>query len=74
MKTFSEIEIRLNIKRLASDKAKTIEGIYYFDEDTKSYLFCSNLRSSVNVMKQGKIKDVHYFKCTKSGNMTTEEV
>lgn len=66
----SEYGIKENIRKLAGEKNKTIEGVYYLDKGYNSYCFCVGLWDTANLIdKSEDIKNVHYFKCTKSGKL-----
>jgi len=69
-KTISEYGIKENIRKSASKENKTIEGVYYFDKYYNSYCFCVGLWNTANLIdKSEDLKNVHYFKCTKSGKL-----
>lgn len=68
--TISEYRIKENIRKLASEKSKTLEGVYFYDNSYNSYCFCVGVRNVAHLIDESKnIKDVHYFKCTKSGKL-----
>ena len=69
-KTISEFGIKENIRKLAGEKNKTIEGVYYYDNTYKSYCFSVGVWNVSHLIDRSEnIKDVHYFKCTKSGKL-----
>ena len=69
--TFEEIKREI-IHNFVENGEKKMEGMIYYDEALKSFLWCSDLRSVVLLMKIGKIDNISYFKITKRDGLKTE--
>lgn len=71
----SEYGIKENIRKSASEKGKTLEGVYFYDNDFRSYCFSVGVLNIASLLGRCEtIKDVQYFKCTKSGKMTVTRI
>ena len=69
---FNETQIRHNIIDCAMNKKKTIEGVYYYNKSDNSYLFAVGVLNVAHLISDNdNMKDIKYFKCTKSGNLKT---
>lgn len=66
--TKSEIEEKI------VEQKKSLEGVIYFDKDDESYTYSVDKYTLAHLLKYAKddrINDIIYFKCTKSGKLTT---
>ena len=69
--TKSEIEEKI------VEQKKSLEGVIYYDKDDESYTFSVDKYTLAHLMKwamDDRIKDIIYFKCTKSGKLTTTRI
>ena len=69
--TKSEIEEKI------VEQKKSLEGVIYYDKDDESYTFSVDKYTLAHLMKRAmddRIKDIIYFKCTKSGKLTTTRI
>ena len=69
--TFNEIKKEI-IHSFVANGEKKMEGMIYYDTSLKSFLWCSDLRSAVLLMKVNKIDNISYFKITKRDGLKTE--
>ena len=69
--TFDEIKREI-IHSFVANGEKKMEGMIYYDTTLKSFLWCSDLRSAVLLMKVNKIDNISYFKITKRDGLITE--
>ena len=69
--TFEEIKREI-IHNFVDNGEKKMEGMIYYDESLKSFLWCKELRSVVLLMKIGRIDKISYFKITKRDGLITE--
>lgn len=69
--TKSEIENKI------IEKGEKLEGVLYFDIEQDSYSYSIDKYTLAMLMKDvlnGTLKDMYYFKCTKSGKLTQQKV
>lgn len=69
--TFEEIKREI-IHSFVEKGEKKMEGMIYYDTSLKSFLWCSDLRSVVLLMKMNRIDNISYFKITKRDGLKTE--
>ena len=69
--TFDEIKREI-IHSFVENGEKKMEGMIYYDELLKSFLWCSDLRSVVLLVKMNRIDNISYFKITKRDGLITE--
>lgn len=69
--TYEEIKREI-IHSFVEKGEKKMEGMIYYDTSLKSFLWCSDLRSVVLLMKMNKIDNISYFKITKRDGLITE--
>lgn len=69
--TFNEIKKEI-IRSFVENGEKKMEGMIYYDTSLKSFLWCSDLRSVVLLMKINKIDNISYFKITKRDGLKVE--
>lgn len=68
---FDEIEAKI-IRSFVEGGEKRIEGMIYYDESLKSFLWCSDLRSVVLTVQNTKIDYIKYFRVTKRDGLKIE--
>ena len=69
--TFDEIKEKI-FRSFVENGEKKMEGMIYYDETLKSFLWCGDLRSIVLTMRNTKIDHIKYFKVTKREGLKTE--
>ena len=69
--SFDEIKTKI-IRRFVENGEKKMEGMIYFDETLKSFLWCGNIRSIVLTMQNNKVDHIKYFKITKREGLQIE--
>ena len=69
--TFDEIKEKI-FRSFVENGEKKMEGMIYFDESLKSFVWCGDLRSVVLTMQNKKIDRIKYFKITKRDGLKTE--
>ena len=73
--TLSKEAITVNIKKRASEGKRTLEGVIYFDTDYDSYVYTIGVYSIARLIRDNdNIKDLYYFKCTKSGKWEEQQI
>lgn len=65
-------QIITNIKELSKKRNKTLEGIIYYNNNFKSYVFSLGVRSIALVLAHDKPDTVTVFKCTATGKITLD--
>ena len=68
---FDEIEAKI-IRSFVEGGEKKMEGMIYYDESLKSFLWCNDLRSVVLTVQNTKIDCIKYFKVTKRDGLKVE--
>ena len=69
--TFDEIKEKI-FRSFVENGEKKLEGMIYYDESLKSFLWCGDLRSVVLTMQNTKIDNIKYFKVTKRDGLKVE--
>lgn len=69
--TFDEIKREI-IHVFHENGEKKLEGMIYYDPSLKSFLWGSDLRSVVLLVKMNRIDNISYFKITKRDGLITE--
>ena len=69
--TFDEIKAEI-FRCFVENGEKKMEGMIYYDPALKSFLWGSDLRSVVLLMKMNRIDNISYFKITKRDGLITE--
>ena len=69
--SFDEIKAKI-FRSFVENGEKKMEGMIYFDESLKSFLWCGDLRSVVLTMQNTKIDNIKYFKVTKRDGLKVE--
>ena len=69
--TFDEIKKEI-IHSFVENGEKKMEGMIYYDTSLKSFLWCSDLRSVVLLMKINRIDNISYFKIIKRDGLKVE--
>lgn len=69
--TFDEIKREI-IHSFVENGEKKMEGMIYYDPALKSFLWGSDLRSIVLLMKTNRIDNISYFKITKREGLKVE--
>ena len=69
--SFNEIKTKI-LRSFVENGEKKMEGMIYYDELLKSFLWCRNVRSIVLTMQNTKIDRIKYFKVTKREGLKIE--
>lgn len=69
--TYDEIKDKI-INYFIGNDEKKIEGMIYFDNSLKSYLWTKDLRSTVLTVANNNISDIKYFSMTKRNGLKIE--
>ena len=69
--TFDEIKEKI-FRSFVENGEKKLEGMIYYDESLKSFLWCGDIRSVVLTMQNTKIDSIKYFKVTKRDGLKVE--
>lgn len=69
--TFEDIKREI-IHVFKENGEKKMEGMIYYDPALKSFLWGSDLRSVVLLMKMNRIDNISYFKISKRDGLKTE--
>ena len=72
MGKLKEVDLLKNIVAMAKREKKTIEGVYFSNIAGDDFSFCIDTLSIIaSVLDSESIKNITYFKCTKSGKLNT---
>lgn len=66
--TFDDIKEKI-IDYFIGNGEKKIEGMIYYDNSIRSYLWAKDLRSIVLAVEYNNISDIKYFKMTKRNGL-----
>ena len=69
--SFNEIKTKI-LHSFVENGEKKMEGMIYYDELLKSFLWCENIRSIVMTIQNTKIDRIKYFKVTKREGLKIE--
>lgn len=69
--TFDDIKEKI-IDCFLKNGEKKMEGMIYYDNSVKSYLWTKDLRSTILTVEYNNISDIKYFSITKRNGLKIE--